>query len=169
MKVFSQVSVDKICSNIANHINKSQGTQKVLKKIGKNPAIFSAVTAFGMASILRPTIIGALPFKNNKDKKCSQASAVASGLTDLVTTAAIFIPLNKGIEKVSRALYESKGTFYSENKEGLRQFKSISNRGAKLLLLIPISIARVALIKPLMDNLFKDKKKPTERKLDKWA
>ena len=149
---------------IANWINESKGAQKVLRGINKNPAIFSAVTAFALASILRPATIGLLPFKSNKDKKVSQASAVSAGLVELGATAAIFLPLNKAIESTSKALYNSKGSFYEGNNVALRQFKSVTNRGFKLLFLIPISLARFALVKPLMNRLFSSNKSEEAKK-----
>lgn len=151
------MKIDGAADRIANWINNSKGVQKVLKGINKNPAIFSAVTAFTLASILRPAAIGLLPFKNDKDKKCSQASAVSAGLVELAATAAIFLPLNKMIEASSKRLYKSKGTFYEGNNIALRQFKSVTNRGFKLLFLIPMSLARFALVKPLMNRIFRSK------------
>ena len=162
--------VDKIARGVADWIGRSQGAQKALRQINKNPAVFSAIVSFGLASILRPVAIGVLPFKNDKDKKCSQASAISAGLIELASTIAIFIPLNKCIEKVSKSLYKNKGTFYEGNNLALRQFKSVTNRGAKMLFIIPMSLARFALIKPLLNSVFKEKpKKVAERKLDKWA
>lgn len=162
------MKINGVAEKIANWINRSEGAQRVLKGINKNPAVFSAVTAFAFASILRPVAIGALPFKDKKDKKCSQASAFAAGLTELAATIAVFFPLNKAIENASKSLYKSKGTFYESNNLALRQFKSVTNRGFKIAFLLPISLARFALVKPLMDSIFKEKKEP-ERKLDKWA
>ena len=161
------MSVDKICSNIAGHINKSQGTQRVLERIGKNPAIFSAAASFGLASVLRPAALDALPFKNEKDRACSKASAISSGLVDLAMTVAIFLPLNKAISKSSEKLIDSAGTFFEKNKDAVTQYNSITNRGFKLLLLTPINFFRMSLIKPLMNKGLEKKKK--ERKLDKWA
>lgn len=164
------MKVDRVAERVANWIGKSQGTQKVLKSVNKNPAIFSAVVSFGLASILRPVAIGVLPFKNDKDKKCSQASAVSAGLIELASTIAIFIPLNKCIEKVSKSLYKNKGTFYEGNNLALRQFKSVTNRMAKMLFIIPMSLARFALIKPILNSVFKDKPvKKVEGKVDRWA
>ena len=164
------MKTDGVAKGIADWINKSQGAQKVLKKINKNPAVFSAVVSFGLASICRPLAIGALPFKNEKDKKCSQASAISAGLIELASTIAIFVPLNKSIEKTSKSLYKSKGTFYEGNNLALRQFKSVTNRGAKMLFIIPMSLARFALIKPLLNTLFtKKEEKKEEKKVDKWA
>ena len=164
------MKVDGVAKKVADWIGNSPRVQRTLKGINKNPAIFSAITAFGLASILRPAAIGILPFKNDKDKKCSQASAVSAGLIELASTAAIFVPLNKCIEKASKSLYKSKGTFYENNNLALRQFKSVTNRGAKMLFIIPMSLARFALIKPLMNSVFKDKsEQKAERKVDKWA
>ena len=163
------MKVDGLAKGIADWIGKSQRAQSTLKYINKNPAVFSAVVSFGLASILRPVAIGILPFKNDKDKKCSQASAISAGLIELASTIAIFIPLNKSIEKVSKSLYKNKGTFYEGNNLALRQFKSVTNRGAKMLFIIPMSLARFALIKPLLNSVFKEKPKVAERKLDKWA
>ena len=163
------MKVDGLAKGIADWIGKSQRTQTVLRHVNKNPAVFSAVVSFGLASILRPLAIGVLPFKNDKDKKCSQASAISAGLIELASTIAIFIPLNKSIEKVSKSLYKNKGTFYEGNNLALRQFKSVTNRGAKMLFIIPMSLARFALIKPLLNSVFKEKPKVAERKLDKWA
>ena len=162
------MSIDKISQGIAGCINNHRGVQKVLCGIGKNPAIFSAVASFGLASILRPAILDKMPFKNDKDKKCSKASAISSGVSDLVTTAAIFIPLNKGIEKAGEALLKSKYNFYADNKEAVAQFSSITNRGFKLLFLVPIALARMSMIKPLMKKM-SEKEKVKKRKLDKWA
>jgi hypothetical protein len=158
--------VDKISKSIAGFINNSKGAQRVLRGIGKNPAIFSATAAFGLASVIRPKVLEILPFKDDKDRKASQATALASGLSDLLATAAIFIPLNKGIEKAAQVLLSNKGTFFGGNKSAVSQFKSITNRGAKLLFLVPLSIFRVHLVKPLLENINKKEKK---RKIDKWA
>ena len=164
------MKVDGVAKRVANWIGDSPCVQGALRKVNKNPAVFSAVVAFGLASIMRPVAIGMLPFKNDKDKKCSQASAVSAGLIELASTIAIFIPLNKNIEKVSKSLYKNKGTFYEGNNLALRQFKSVTNRGAKMLFIIPMSLARFALVKPLMNHLFKDKpKKVAGGKVDKWA
>lgn len=162
------MKIDKIAEGIANYINNSKRTQELLKGINRNPAVFGAAVSFCLASILRPVTIGLLPFKNKNDKKTSQASAISAGLVELISTVAVFIPLNKAIEKTSKNLYKSIGSFYEGNNVALRQFKSVTNRGFKLIFLIPLSLARFALVKPLMKRLFEDKKSPEEeRKLDK--
>ena len=146
-------------SRVANFINRSRVIQSTLGHINKNPAMYNALAAFTLASVMRPTLIGCFNFKDNKDKKYSQASAIAAGLVELAATAAIFLPLNKCICKASQELYKSTGTIYSNNPVPLRQFKSITNRGIKALSLIPISLLRFSLIKPIVDNFLKEKKK----------
>ena len=149
---------------VANFINRSKTAQRLLKAVNNNPAVVTAVMSFGLSSMLRPAIIGCFNFKDKKDKKYSQASAVAAGLIELASTIAIFIPLNKSISKASKALYECKGSFYEKNNIALRQVKSITNRGAKLLALIPMSLARFALVKPVVDIMFGGKKDELARK-----
>lgn len=139
---------------VAAFINKSPLAQKILRYTNNNTAVFSAVTSFGLASLLRPALIGCFNFKDPRDKRYSQVSSFVSGIIELAASVALFIPLNKSIAKTSKALYESRGSFYHENKLALRQFKSITNRGAKLLALIPMSLARFSLVKPVVNFLF---------------
>lgn len=141
-------------NKIANFINHSEGAQKVLKGINKNPAIYGAGASFCLAAIMRPSLIGIMPFKEKKDKQYSQASAIAAGTVELASSFALFLPINKSIEKASKNLYKTAGTIYHENPQVLRQFKSISNRGIKVLSLIPISFLRFSLVRPIVDVVF---------------
>ena len=161
------MSIDKISQGISGCINNHKGVQSALYRVGRNPAMFSAVASFALASVVRPAILDKMPFKNDKDRKCSKASAISSGISDLVTTAAIFIPLNKGIEKAGEALLNSKGTFYSGNKDAVTQFNSITNRGFKLLFLVPIALIRMSMVKPLINKMSENKEVKEKRKLDK--
>lgn len=141
-------------NRIANFINNSKTAQTVLKNIDKNPAIYSAVASFGLAAIARPALIGVMPFKEKKDKQYSQASSVAAGLVELGASAALFIPVNKSIAKASDNLYKATGTYFKENAAALRQFKSVTNRGVKLISLIPISLLRFSIVKPIVNLCF---------------
>ena len=139
---------------IAGFINKSSTAQNVLKKINRNPAVYNAVSAFILAGVMRPTLIGCMPFKEKKDKTYSQASAVAAGVVELAATAAIFLPFNKALRNASDLLYKTKGSFFENNAAALRQYKSLTNRGVKVLSLIPISLMRFSLVKPVVNLLF---------------
>lgn len=141
-------------NKVANFINNSKTAQKLLTKVNDNPAICGAAAAFGLAAVLRPTLIGVMPFKEKKDKKYSQASAVAAGLVELGASIALFTPMNKSIQKASDNLFNAVGTVYHKNPEVLRQFKSITNRGIKIATLIPISLLRFSLVKPIVNAVF---------------
>lgn len=139
---------------VANFINTSRATQKLLKNVNDNPALWSAGASFLLASIARPAMIGIMPFKEKKDKIYSQASAVAAGLVELGASIALFIPINKAIKKASNNLFKATDTIYKNNPAVLRQFKSITNRGIKIISLIPISLLRFSLVKPIVDLCF---------------
>jgi len=141
---------------IANFINHSKTAQSILKSIDKNPAMYSATASFILAGVLRPGAIGCMPFKEKKDKQYSQASAISAGLVELGASAALFLPINKAIKTASDNLYKAKGTIFYENAPALRQFKSVTNRGIKVAALIPISLLRFSIVKPIV-NLFFDR------------
>ena len=151
---------------VANFIGNSKTTQRVLRGINNNPAICTAGATFIFASILRPSLIGIMPFKEDKDKKYSQASSIAAGLIDLIMTAAIFIPLNKSIGKAAENLT---GDVFASSKTK-EQFKSLTNRGLKMLSLAPSSFARFSLVRPIVDKFFNKKEdNMLSRKGRKWA
>lgn len=139
---------------IANFINNSKGAQKLLKKVNDNPALYGALATGAFTLGLRPATIKAMPFKEKKDKQYSIASSLAAGAIELLGSALIFNGCNKAIKTASDNLYKTAGTIYHENPQVLRQFKSITNRGIKLLALIPLSIARFSLVKPIVNTLF---------------
>lgn len=139
---------------IAKFINNSKTAQKILKNVNDNPALYGAGASFVLASMLRPSLIGVMPFKEKKDKQYSQASAIAAGVVELGASMALFTPVNKCIQKASDNLFKTAGTIYHNNPQVLRQFKSITNRGIKVLSLIPISLLRFSLVKPIVNLCF---------------
>lgn len=143
---------------VANFINNSKATQKLLRGVNDNPAIFSAGVAFVAASILRPAAVFVLPIKDEKDKAYTIGASVSAGAVELAMATAVFIPLNKVINKASKELYKAKGTIYENNNLLLRQFKSINNRFFKIGLLPATAWARFAFIGPFVKCLFKGDK-----------
>ena len=139
---------------IAKFINNSKTAQKILKNVNDNPALYGAGASFVLASMLRPSLIGVMPFKEKKDKQYSQASAIAAGVVELGASMALFTPVNKCIQKASDNLFKTAGTIYHNNPQVLRQFKSITNRGIKVISLIPISLLRFSLVKPIVNLCF---------------
>ena len=148
-------------NKIADFINKSKPLQKVLRGVSDNPALASAGVAFVTASIFRPAAQGLLPIKDDKDRKYTIASSVATGVTELAFSALVFIPVNKLIQKTSKALYSTKkDSIYRENPLLLRQFKSLTSRFFKLLTMPATSWLRFAAVAPFVKILFgKDKSK----------
>ncbi len=153
-------------NRVADYINKSKGAQNTLKYINKNPAMVGAASSFVLAAVMRPALIGAIPFKEKKDKTYSQASSVAAGIVELGASATLFTPLQKQLAKSSDNLYKATGTIFEKNPPALRQFKSVTNRSVKVLSLIPISLLRFSLVKPVVDLLYPDKTKSLKLKKD---
>ena len=145
-------------NKIANFINNSKTAQAILKNVNDNPAIWGAASSFLFASMLRPAALEVTPFKKESDRRYSQASAIASGLTELAFSTALFIPLNKSIKTSSDNLYKAVGTVYHKNPEILRNYKSLTNRFLKVGFLLPISLIRFSLVKPIVNTLFGGKK-----------
>lgn len=141
-------------NRIANYINHSKTAQAILRNVNDNPAWASAVTSTILAGVFRPAAIGCLPFKEKKDKTYSQASAIAAATTELAGSALLFMPLKNILKTASDNLYKTKGTIYYENAQILRQFKSITNRGVKLICLAPLALTRFSLVKPIVNVLF---------------
>ena len=146
-------------NRIANWINHSKTAQKVLKNVNDNPAWYGALATGVFTLALRPATIGVMPFKAKKDKQYSIGSSLAAGTMELLGSALIFNGCNKAIKTASDNLYKAAGTIYHENPAVLRQFKSITNRGIKVLALLPLSLARFALVKPFVNVLFERDKK----------
>ena len=146
-------------NRIANWINNSKKAQAILKNINDNPAWYGALATGVFTLALRPATIGVMPFKEKKDKQYSIGSSLAAGTMELLGSALIFNGCNKAIKTASDNLYKATGTIYHENPAVLRQFKSITNRGIKVLALLPLSLARFALVKPFVNVLFERDKK----------
>lgn len=158
------MSIAKVGLKIANYINNGKGAQKFLKKVNKNPAIYNAGASLVLASLMRPSAMFILPIKNEKDKKVSISSSVATGLVELISTLALFIPLNKIIEKTSQTLYNSKNNFFANNNLALRTYKSLNNRFLKLMSLPLLSVLRFTLVPHLNKFLFKPTTNTQEKK-----
>jgi len=144
---------------VANFINRSKTTQKILRSVNNNAALFSAGISFVAASFLRPSAVLVLPIKDKKDKAYTIGASVSAGLVELALAGLLFIPLNKGISKTASKLYDSGNTIFSKNNLLLRDYKNINNRLFKLGTLPATAFARFALISPLVKLLFKKDKK----------
>lgn len=145
---------------ISNFIEKSPKTQKILRFADHDPSLFNATVVFGLATILRPSTI-LLTSDKSEDKKqdaiYSAAKSITSGIVDLTTAIAIFIPLNKAIDASTRKLFNNKNiSTYFQNKEACSAWKSIANRGTKILLLPIISYFNFKYVRALVDKMRKN-------------
>lgn len=130
---------------IANFINHSPKTQKVLRSCSDNPALIGTVSAFVVGTTIRPSLImGITP--NKTDAKYSASSSIASSLVELLGGFALFTPMRKGIENSSKQLYNMKNTIYHENKDLLRNYKTIANRVYKMFTFPITSSIRFAMV-----------------------
>lgn len=158
MKI-NTIKTSNFSKKIANFIEKSSKTQKILRFADKNPSLFNSVCVFGLASVLRPSTI-LLTSDKSEDKKqdaiYSAAKSITSGFVDLTTSLLIFIPLNKYIDNSTRKLFNNKNIkTYFQNKEACSAWKSISNRCAKIALLPIISYFNFKYVKVLVDKMRK--------------
>lgn len=133
---------------IANFINHSPRTQKVLKNISNNPALFCTFSAFLVSTTVRPaTTLAITP--NKKDGIYGATSSVSSALVELFAGYSMLKPMQKLIDKSSKTLYNLKGSIFYQNPNILRQYKSISNRVFKMPTIIITSLLRFSLVHPM--------------------
>lgn len=126
---------DKIAKIIA-----SKPIRKVIEYADKNPALFQSATVFTTASLLRPMTIMGTPAKTEdrrKDNLYSASKSVASGITDLAFSTALFVPANKAINKISDKAFENKESILYQDIKACKMYKNLLNRGLKLAV-IPI-------------------------------
>lgn len=166
------MQVDKIATNVANFINKSEGAQKVLRKVSDSPAMFSAVGAFLVGTTLRPAMTMAIT-PNKQDGVYSASSSIANSFVELAAGTLMFTPMKKGIDESAKQLYNSAGTIFHENKEILRNYKSAAKRIFRLPSFPITSAIRFAMVAPIAVMLGKlgiaKSKKKEEKRLDKIA
>lgn len=133
---------------VANFINNSKTTQKVLRAVSDNAAIFSTVSSFAVASTIRPAMImGITP--NKEDAKYGAASSISSSVVELVGGYTILKPITKAIDNSSKKLYDMKDTTFFHNKEMLRRYKTVANRLYKMPTIFLTSLIRFSMVTPI--------------------
>lgn len=109
--------------------------QKVIRYADKNPALFQSGTIFAMSSILRPMAIMSTPADTDsakKDRLYSASKSIASGITDLLFSIALFVPANKGINKFTRKLFDNKKSILYQDKLACKMYRNLLNRALKI-------------------------------------
>lgn len=142
------MNVNRVCYKIANHINKSPKTQKVLRAISDSPAVFSTISACVIGFTLRPATTLAIT-KDRQDGIYGACSSISSALVELIGGIAILKPMQKAICKSSQQLYNTEGSIFYHNPEILRRYKSINNRAYKMPTLIVTSLLKFGLVHPI--------------------
>lgn len=166
MKDLILMKVDKVARNIANFINKSPKTQKVLESCSKNPALFFATSSFVVQTTIRPVLTLAIT-PDKEDGKFGACSSISSAIVEMIGSYAIFKPMNKAIENASKQLYNDKDSIFYESPLLLRKFKSVTNRFAKIPPTLLTSLIRFSLIGPIAVLLAKfGIQKATKKGLD---
>lgn len=126
---------DKVAKIIA-----SKPVRKIIEYADKNPALFQSATVFTTASLLRPITIMGTPAKTEdrrKDNLYSASKSIASGITDLAFSTALFVPANKAIGKISDKAFENKNSILYKDTKACKMYKNLLNRGLKLAV-IPV-------------------------------
>ena len=150
-----------LSQKIANFIKSSPNTQKILKKIDKNPSLFNAIYVATLATTLKPVSILSIPQKTESgklDAKYAASKNIGTGILDLLVALAIFMPLNKGLDKVGRKLFNEKSSIYFQNKEMCSNYKSVMNRFIKIGTLPLFAYLKFNTIEPLFKIIFKKEK-----------
>lgn len=114
--------------------------QKIIRYADKNPALFQSGTVFATASVLRPVTLIGSPAKNEerrRDNLYSASRSIASGITDLAFSTALFLPVNKAINKISDKAFSNPKSILHNDEKACKMYKNLMNRGLKLSV-IPI-------------------------------
>lgn len=144
----------RITSKIANFINNSPRTQKVLRNVSESPAVWSTIGAFGVSTTIRPVATMAVGYKTDKqDAIYSACSSVASAFVELFGGMLLLKPMNKSIAKSATQLAGKKGTIFYNNPEVLNRYKSITDRCFKMPTIAVTSLLRFSLVHPISIGL----------------
>lgn len=142
------MKIDNIAKKIAGWINKSEGAQKLLRGMAKNPALAGATASFALSTTARPAAILAIT-PDKDDAKYGACSSISAAITEVIGSYAIYKPMNKYIEESSRQLFDKEGSMFYKDAALLRKYKSITNRVAKLPFALLIAILRFSMIHPI--------------------
>lgn len=155
------MKINKICTKVANYINKSPKAQKLLTNIADNPANFSNKFNCGVNGFLRP--VASIAVATDKmDGIYGSSSSVCSSIVELITGNIILKPLKKAID-ISAKNLEGFG-IYAQNG-AIDRYKSVTNRLSKLSLVPINTVAKYSIVAP-MAGLMKKGLKKIDKRLD---
>lgn len=153
---------------VAKFISKNKAIKKTITIIEKNPAMANSLICAGIGIIAKPATILLMPEKNlevKKDKQYGIARSISTGFIDFLFALALFIPLNKYINKTGKNLYETKNSIYYKNKEMVSNAKSMLNRASRFITLPLFAYLKFLFIDKIVDILFKKDKNDNKNRI----
>lgn len=153
---------------------KSKGLHKFLELANTNQAVFDSLFALGLAGVLRPATIYALPAKNKDDNAYAAGHSISSGLIGFGMSLLINAPVAKAMKNVKEnaSKYLKSDTIDKMGKVvgGQLTGKNVDiatryvNMIPKLAFAVPQACLTVALVPPLLKNVFGIEKGKTKAK-----
>ncbi|MBR1754201.1 hypothetical protein IJ732_05125 [bacterium] len=156
---------------------KNEKFHKILESANANSAVFNAAFALGLAGILRPATIYAMPTKNKDDNAYAAGHSISSGLIGFAASMLINNPLANAIKNVRKNPQQYLKDETIQNlgkvtKNGLNGAKAdiatkYINLGTELAFAIPQACATIALVPLMLKHVFhlekgKGKAKPEQ-------
>lgn len=157
---------------------KNEKFHKILNSANANSAVFNAAFALGLAGILRPATIYAMPTKNKDDNAYAAGHSISSGLIGFAAAMLVNNPVSNAIKNVKKnpTKYLNEDTIKNlgkVTKNGLGGNKvdiatKYINLGTELLFAIPQACLTIALVPVMLKKVFglekgKGKVKPEQQ------
>ena len=102
--------------------------------------------------------------EQKKDRVYSASKSVASGLTDLAFSTAIFVPCNKIINKYTNNLFENPKSAIFKDYKSCRMFSSLINRTLKIALVPLIAYLNFRYIKTIAEMISRQREIEKKRR-----
>lgn len=165
----------------------SQRLKDWARRAAESPAVFESAYAAILACMIRPATIIALPSKKNKDdQKYAASHSIASGAIGYIAALLIYSPISAAVKKVEEKPTEfispekERFNYLGELKDGKlngSRFNVASkyfNMIPKFLVAVPLSIATIALIPPILKYVLgykksNDKKANIEQQIQDYS
>lgn len=141
---------------------------KGLEFASENNSVVTAGTTVVLASLVRPIAILSTPNSSKKDKQIACSKSIASSLVGFGLTMAIFKPVSKAFDKVTKepesylksdTIQKLKGNSKKLDLSPAYNFiKQSIKLSPEFIAIVPKAILTIALITPIMNLLFEKTK-----------
>lgn len=145
---------------------------KGLKVASEKGALVAAGTTLACSSLIRPAAIMLTPESSKEDKQYACAKSIESGLFNATLTAAIFTPISKVLDNISKKpndylksftikkLQQSSKTL--DEAPAYNFIRQIAKMSPELCAVLPKALITAALIVPVTKFIFDRKSKKTQ-------